>query len=52
MELLTNRLARLAQQVAENQMAELINKENIQQERLLKRSQRENFGLTLENFEK
>ena len=41
MELLTNRLARLAQQVAENQMAELINKENIQQERLLERSQRE-----------
>lgn len=41
MELLTDRLAMLVEQVAENQMAELINKERLQQQRIMERSQRE-----------
>ena len=41
MELLTDRLAMLVEQVAENQMAELINKEKLQQQRIMERSQRE-----------
>ena len=41
MELLTNRLVMLVEQVAENQMADLINKEKIQKQRISERSQRE-----------
>ena len=41
MELLTNRLVMLVEQVAENQMADLINKEKIQKQRLSERAQRE-----------
>ena len=40
MELLTDRLAILVEQVAEHQIEELINKEKLQQERLIQKSQR------------
>ena len=40
MELLTDRLAILVEQVAEHQMEELIDKERLQQERLIQKSQR------------
>ena len=41
MELLTNRLVMLVDQVAQNQMADLINKEKIQKQRISERAQRE-----------
>lgn len=41
MDLLTNRLVMLVEQVAENQMVDLINKEKIQKQRISERSQRE-----------
>ena len=41
MELLTNRLVMLVEQVAENQMADLINKEKLQKQRISERAQRE-----------
>ena len=41
MELLTNRLVMLVEQVAENQMADLINKEKMQKQRISERAQRE-----------
>lgn len=41
MELLTNRLSMLAQQVAERQMAAIVNEDRIQHERLTKQTQRD-----------
>ena len=40
MELLTDRLAALMKQVADNQIAELVNKDRLQKQRLVERSQR------------
>ena len=40
MELLTHRLAALMNQVAENQIAELVDKDRLQQQRLMEKEQR------------